>query len=198
MADCAERLTDVVRGCGTSRYDIDTRSLCVVLDRDMSSSDVGNHCRNEKRRNPLARRVLDHLRSLAVLNFKSADSGTDINTEPERVNVLSFALGDQTGLVHSLVCRSYTILCKEVLFPAETFVHSVILRMEILDLSCDSYRKIFCRKLLDIIYTANAVHEIVPECRHVISDWGNDTHSCYYYSFCHIILFFIQGFINLL
>ena len=65
----------------------------------------------------------------------------------------------------------------------EGLVHSVFLRIEILDLSGDLDRKYRRVKCFNIIDTANSVHKVLPECRNVISDGGNDSHSGDYHSF---------------
>ena len=65
--------------------------------------------------------------------------------------------------------------------------------MEILDLAGNFHREIVSRKIFDIVDSAYTVHEVVPECVYIISDRGNDAHTCYYYSFCHICCFILQA-----
>lgn len=159
-------------------------------DGDVSGRDVGDHRRDEQRRDPLAGRILDHLGDLPVLCGEPTDSGTEVDSEPERIDVLVFAFGGESRLSHRLIGGGHAVLCEQILLSYERLVHSVFLGLEILDDTGDSDREVVRREGLDVIYAAHSVAKVAPEGVDIISYRGDDSHSCYNYSFIHVFILY--------
>ena len=159
----------------------------MMLDRYVACADIRNHCWYEQWGNPFAGRIFDHFLGLSVLSLEASDSRTDIDSKPERVDVLLLAFCVKAGLLHCLIGSCDAVKSEFVLFTNECLVHSVVLRSEILNLASNSDRKIVCRKIIDEINAADAIAKIFPVCLQIISYRRDDAHSSYDYSFIHVV-----------
>jgi len=162
-----------------------TRAACIVTYGDVSCRDIRDHSRDEKRRYPF-RALIDKFLCLTYLSRESADSGADVHSESERIDVTVLG-GIESRLIDSLPCGCCRINGEFVLLSGKRRLDTVIGRIEILYLAGNLYRKIICRDRSDEIYAADTVQKVLPVCLHIISDRGYDTHSCHYYSFVHVI-----------
>ena len=156
VTDGAVGFADGIRAGCTGRYDIHTGTLGVMRNGNLAGGDIGNHGGDEQRGNPLTGRILDHFGRLTVLGGKTADTRTYINAQAERVDIGVFALRLQAGVVHGLVGRRHSVLGEKVLFADKRFVHSVLLRVKILDLAGNPNGQAICREIIDILDSANA------------------------------------------
>ena len=89
VSDGAISLSYGVCRCCACSHDRETWTVCLVADSDISGCYVGNHCRDEKRGNPLGT-ILENLLRFLDLSCESSDSRSDIYTESEWVDIPVF------------------------------------------------------------------------------------------------------------
>ena len=130
-------------GCGTSCYNRQTRAAGIVADGYIAGSDVGDHSRDKKRGYPF-RSVLEDLLCLADHSLESSDTGADIDSESERIDVSAF-IRIKARLLHCLPGRCYCIDCEFILFPCKWSLDLIVCRVEILHFTCNLDWKIVCR-----------------------------------------------------
>ena len=159
----------------------------MIEDGNLSGSDVGDHRGDEKRGYPLAGWIVDHLGHLPVLGCEATYAGSEVDTEPERIDVLALSCRDKAGLLDCLVGSGYSKLGEEILLADEWFVHPIFLGVEILYLSGNPHRKLLGVFTFDDFDSAITFTKVLPECCDIISYRGNDTHTSYNNSFVHII-----------
>ena len=153
----------------------------------MAGSDIGDHRRDEQRRNPLSGRIFYDLLGLLELNFKTTDARTDIHAETEGIDVGIFAFGLEPRILHCLIGCGYTVLGEKGLLAHEGLVHPILQGIEILDLGCDMHRQQRSIEFSDCLNATDSVLKVVPERGDIVSDSGNDSKACDYYSvFFHI------------
>ena len=102
-------------------------------DGDVAGRDVGDHRGDEEWRDPLAGRVVDHLGHLPELGGETTDSGTEIDSEPEGIDVLLISGGLKSGLLDGLEGGCHSVLGEKVLLADERLVHAEILGVETFD-----------------------------------------------------------------
>ena len=184
MLDRTVSLSDGMGRCGTCCNYRETRSACIIADCYVSCSDIGNHGRDEKWRNPF--RSLSHqLRAFPFLSCKAADSGSDIHSVSHRIDVSVFG-SIQSCLTHSLPCRSDCEYGEPVLLSCKRCLYFIISRIEILDFTGNLHWKVVSRDGCDIINTTYSVKKVLPICLDIISDRGYRTCASHNYSSVHI------------
>ena len=94
----------------------------------------------------------------------------------------------QAGIVHSLVGGCHAVLGKQILFSDKWLVHSVLFRVEILDFAGYANRQALCRKIIDILDSANTGYKVFPKGIDIISKGGDDAHTGNHYSFIHVLI----------
>ena len=155
-----------------------------MSDGDVSGSDVRNHRRDEKRRNPLWS-IIEEFLSFTDLCRETADSRPDIDAEPERIDVSSFLSRTEPGLLHCLCGCCNGKDGESVLFPCKGRLDAELRRVEILHLSCNMDREIICWECRDEVDSTDSVKQILPECFYIVSNRRYDPGSCNNYSSCH-------------
>ena len=88
----------------------------------------------------------------------------------------------QASVVHCLKGSCNRILGEHTLLTCKGLVHTILDGIEILYLGGNMNRQHRSIILCNGLYSAYAVLEIIPECRDIVSDWGNNAQTCNYYS----------------
>ncbi len=176
-----EGLTQAVGRGGAGRDDIQARALGLMADGHMTGGDVGNHRRDEQRRDPLAGGIFHHFRGFAELDLESADPGAHIHAQAERIDIGVLPFGLQTGLVHGLDGGGDGELGEFILLADKSLVHPVSFGVEILHFTGNGDGHVL--EIVHEVDSAHPVHQVLPIGVHIVADGRNDTHSSDNYSF---------------
>ena len=171
VGDGAIGLARRVGGGGAGGDSGQARALRVIFDGDGARRHVGDHHRDEQRRNA-GRAALVQAVVLLDEGVHAADAAAHIHAE-----ALGIDRAQNAAVLHGLLGGSHGILRKEVHAALGGHVHAEIRSVKILDLGRDLDLEIRGIEFGDGADAADAALEAVPEGGQAVADGRNHAHA---------------------